>query len=120
MIHIDKFYLYFKLSSKDKAEVFPLKLVSKELATISHITLCFLLNVEYVGKLIFVNQFLFFIINVKKENANTLTLLISLIVKSLHIFNIHHYIDLKDQNMTPLFAQQTFTSNTHLTTVQWI
>ena len=77
-------------------------------------------NVEYVGKLIFVNQFLFFIINVKKEKANTLTLLISLIVKSLHIFNIHHYIDLKDQNMTPLFAQQTFTSNTHLTTVQWI
>ena len=33
-VHIDKFHLYFKLSSKDKAKVFPLKLVSKELVAI--------------------------------------------------------------------------------------
>ena len=64
--------LYFKHSSKDKAEVFPLKLVSKELQ-------------HDVGKLIFMKQFLFFIINFQKEKANALTLSIILIVKSLQI-----------------------------------
>jgi hypothetical protein len=47
---------------------------------------------HYVCRLIFVKHFFFnFIINFQKEKANTLTLLIILIVKSLQIAQIFYY-----------------------------
>ena len=58
MIHIDKFHLYFKLSSKDKAEVFSLQLVSKELAAILQ---------HYVRELIFMKQIFFSLLIFKKK-----------------------------------------------------